>query len=112
VATATSKSKPAWQAEVTERKRWIVDEFVDITRPNSGEVEVRFRINRRDGRLVSFTDYRGEGSGTAGTTGIWGTLPPERAARRCALTPTAFRFELAKLVGEQRAEEIIKSLTE
>ena len=109
---ATNNRKPAWQAEVTERKRWIIEEFVELFHPNSDEVEIRFRVNRRDDRVVSFTDYREQGSGTAGTTGIWGTLPPQPAGKPRSLTPTGFRLELAKLVGAERADEIIGSLAE
>jgi len=28
VTTAISNTRPAWQAERTERKRWIIEEFV------------------------------------------------------------------------------------
>ncbi len=112
MATAISNTKPAWQAEVTERKRWIIEEFVDVSRPNGDEVQIRFRVNRRNDRAVSFTDYREQGTGTAGTTGIWGTLPPQRAARHRTLTLTAFRSELTILVGAGRADEIVESLEE
>jgi hypothetical protein len=108
VMTATSSTKPIWEAEVTAQQRTIVDEYVDVTRPDGDRI--RFRVNRSGGRVVSFTDYREQGTGTAGTTGIWGTLPPQPAARRCSLTPTAFRAELARLAGQVRADEIIESL--
>lgn len=106
----TSKRKPAWQAEVTVRERKIIEEFVEVTRPDDNRVVIRFRVNRRGGRIVSFTDYREEGTGTAGTAGIWGSLTPQRPARRCTMTPTAFRHELAERIGEERAIELIKVL--
>jgi len=112
MTTATTSSRPAWRAEVAEESRSILQEFVDLSRPNSDRVVIRFRVNRRDGRVVSFTDYRERGTGTAGTTGIWGTRPPQPAGRSCSLTPTSFRYELAALVGAKRAAEIIESLTE
>jgi hypothetical protein len=110
VATATSNSKPAWRAEVAEESCSILQEFVDLSRPGSNEVEIRFRVNRRDGRVVSLTDYRGVGTGTAGTTGIWGTLPPRPAAKPCSLSPVAFGLELAGFVGQERADEIVALL--
>jgi len=110
VATATSKSKPAWQAEVTAKTFEITQQFVDLSHP--GGAEFRFRVDRRKGQPLTFTDFREPGTGTAGTTGIWGTLPPQRPAKLCTLTLTGFRFELAELVGAERAEEIIESLTE
>jgi hypothetical protein len=109
-ANGTTKRKPAWQVEVTAWERKIIEEFVEVTRPDDESVVIRFRVNRREGRVVSFTDYREEATGTAGTTGIWGTLPPERPARRRTLTPTAFRYELIERVGEERAKEVIESL--
>jgi len=110
VTTATNTRKPAWQAQVTERKRSIVEEFVDVSHPGGGWI--RFRVNRRKGRPLTFTDYRERRTGTAGTTGIWGTLPPQPAGYARFLTPTAFRLELAELVGPERADEIVESLTE
>ncbi len=110
MTTATSNSKPAWMAKVTERKRTIIEEFVDVSHPGGGWV--RFRVNRCKARPLTFSDYREQGTGTAGTAGIWGTLPPQRAARRRTLTRTAFRSELATLVGAERADEIIESLEE
>jgi len=110
VATATSKSKPAWQAKVTAKTFEITQQFVDLSHP--GGAEFRFRVDRRKGQPLTFTDFREPGTGTAGTTGIWGTRPPQPAGRSCSLTPTSFRYELAALVGAKRAAEIIESLTE
>jgi len=100
VATATSKSKPAWQAKVTAKTFEITQQFVDLSHP--GGAEFRFRVDRRKGQALTFTDYR--------EPGTWRALPPERAGRARRLTLNAFRFELAALVGLDRANEIIRSL--
>jgi hypothetical protein len=49
-------------------------------------------------------------TGTAGTRGIWGTLPEQRAGSPCSLTPTGFRMEVARLIGADRADEIVREL--
>jgi len=86
----------------------VRNDFVDIFHPNGGWV--RFRVNRRKDRRLSFTDYREQQTGAAGTTGIWGTLPPQPAGKPRSLTPAGFRLELAALVGAERADEIVNSL--
>jgi hypothetical protein len=110
MAIATSTPKPTWRAEVTARERKIIEEFVEVTRPNSDRVVIRFRVNRRDRRVVSFTDYREQNTGTAGTAGIWGTLQPQPAGKRRSLGPATFQAELARLAGAERAKEILESL--
>jgi hypothetical protein len=112
VTTATTSSRPAWRVEVVEESRPILQDFVDVTRPNSNRLAIRFRVNRRDGRIVSFTDYREYNTGTAGTTGIWGTRPPQPPGKRRSLTPTGFRYELIELVGEEQTARVIESLGE
>ena len=113
MATATSNPISLWQAEVMWKLRYVPMEvetvegeeavvflnvwgcFVDVFRP--GGERIRFRVNRRDGRRLSFTDPRERTAGTAGTTGLWGTRPALRADRPRALTPTAFKAEVARL---------------
>ena len=100
---ATSNSNPASRAEVKWESRWIPmppegtpegemeetpenetgvsflkvwDCFVDVVRP--GCERIRFRVNRRKDRRLTFTDRREALTGTAGTTGIWGTRPAAR----------------------------------
>jgi len=126
--TATTNRNPAWQAEVKWEPRYVhmeeetaegetVDTFLkvwdcfaDVFRP--GGDQIRFRVNRRDGRCLTFTDLRDRTAGTAGTTGIWGTRPAPRADRPRALTPTGFKAEVARLIGAERAEEIVRLLLE
>jgi len=110
VATANSICKPAWQAKVTSQERVIIQQFVDVSHP--GGAEIRFPVNRRKGWPLTITDFRERGTGTAGTAGIWGTLPPQPPAKFRTLTLTAFRMELAVLIGLEPANEIIKSLRE
>jgi hypothetical protein len=74
--------------------------YVEIFLP--GDDPIRFRVNRRRGRSLSFTDDRECFTGTAGTTGIWGTLPPAPAGPSRSLTPTAFKRELARFIGRRR----------
>jgi hypothetical protein len=82
--------------------------FVDVSRP--GDERIRFRVNHRRGRHLTFTDPRARTAGTAGTTGLWGTLPPIPAVKTRPLTPIEFRAELARLVGSAKAEEITSGL--
>ena len=102
MTTATMKSQPAWQAEVVWRKHrytteemtppdetgdtaegatveidhWALRCYVDVFKPE-GE-RIRFLVNHREGRCLSFTDPRERSTGTAGTTGVWGTRPAQR----------------------------------
>ncbi|MFI5454730.1 MAG: hypothetical protein ACHRXM_04705 [Isosphaerales bacterium] len=126
--TATSNCNPAWQAEVRWERRYVhmeeesaegetVDTFLkvwdcfaDVFRP--GGERIRFRVNRRKGRRLTLTDPRDRTAGTAGTTGPWGTLPAPRVSRPRALTPTGFKAEVARLIGTERAEEIVRLLLE
>jgi hypothetical protein len=71
---------------------------------------IRFQINERDVREITFSDPRERGAGTAGTTGIWGTLPALPTCKPRPLSVTAFRVELARLVGAERADEIIRTI--
>jgi hypothetical protein len=98
---------PASAADVRIVRAW--DEYVEVYRPGTDD-GIRFRVNHRAGRSLTFTDAREEGTGTIGTTGIWGTLPPQPAGRRRVLTPTAFTAELARFVGFERACEIVQSI--
>jgi hypothetical protein len=82
--------------------------FVDMF--NAAGVRIRFRVNRRKGRSLTFTDPREQWTGTAGTRGPWGTLPEQPPGKPRSLTPTAFREEVARLIGAERAEEIVREL--
>ncbi len=104
MTTAAIKSKPAWQAAITWRKRryttqepaksddrdespkkatvenkspkkamvevehWVRQYYVEPFGP--GGESIRFRVNHRKGRRISFTDPRARFTGTAGTTGM------------------------------------------
>jgi hypothetical protein len=116
-----------WQAEVVTEYRCIpMDEltpwgdvvtkfcnigvtFVVISR---GCTAIRFRVNRRDDRPLTFTDTRDEETGVAGSTGLWGTRPPSRpGGRRRSLRPTGFVAEVARLIGTQRATDIVQQVS-
>jgi hypothetical protein len=79
--------------------------FIRFTR--AGVEPIRFRVNPLKSGGFTFSDPRGRNSGTAGTTGIWGTLPPLPVPRPRSLLPTAFLREAARMVGEARASQII-----
>ena len=64
---------PENEAEDTFFKVW--DCFVDVFRPGCECERVRFRVNRRKDRRLTFTDRRESLTGTAGATGTWGTRP-------------------------------------
>jgi len=126
--TATTNRNPAWQAELRWERRYVhmeeetpegetVDTFLkvwdcfaDVFRPG-GEL-IRFRVNQRNGRRLTFTDPRDRTMGTAGTTGPWGTWPAPHADRPRALTPTGFKAEVARLIGTEQADEIVRLLLE
>jgi hypothetical protein len=82
--------------------------FVEVFQP--GGARISFRVNRRQGRSLTFTDPREQWTGTAGTRGIWGTLPEQPAGKPRSLTPTAFLAEVARLIGAERAAEIVRGL--
>jgi len=82
--------------------------FVDVFPP--GNERIRFRVNHREGRDLTFTDPRDRTAGTAGTTGRWGTPPPPRVVKPRPLTLIEFRAELARLIGAEKAEEITSDL--
>jgi hypothetical protein len=73
----------------------------------AGVEPIRFRVNPLKDGHFTFSDPRGRNSGTAGTTGIWGTLPPLPVPRPRSLSPTAFRLEAARMVGDARACQIL-----
>jgi hypothetical protein len=133
---ATTKSEPAWQAEVAWARRYYTAQeeapthpgeeataeksmvsvlrpvmrcYVHISRPGCDRIS--FLVNHREGRDVTFTDPRGRNMGTAGVTGIWGTRPAPRAYKPRPLSISAFRFEVARLIGAERADEIIRTLS-
>ena len=107
---STTRWRKAEEGETVDMWLKVWSCFVDVFRP--GGERIRFRVNRRDGRRLSFTDPRERTAGTAGTTGLWGTRPALRANRPRALTPTAFKAEVARLIGADRAEEIVRQLLE
>ena len=51
----------------------VWDCSVDVFRP--GCERIRFRVNHRKGRCITFTDRREVPAGTASATGIWNTRP-------------------------------------
>jgi hypothetical protein len=91
---------------LVEVLRTFSDLFVDLDRP--GSPRISFRVNYRAGRGVTFTDPRARDAGTAGVTGIWGTLPAPRLDKPRPLSPTAFRIEVGRLIGAERAEQIVQ----
>jgi hypothetical protein len=129
MAQATGKAVSApWHAEVVTEYRCIpMDEltpwgdvvtkfynigttFVVISRP--GFDAIRFRVNRRDDRPLTFTDTRDEETGVAGSTGVWGTWPPSKpGGRRRTLTPTAWKAEIRRFIGEAEADTFVRFLS-
>jgi len=106
----TTRWRKTEEGETVDMWLKVSDCFVDVFRP--GGERIRFGVNRRNGRHFTFTDPRERTAGTAGTTGPWGTLPALRAAKPRALTPTGFKAEVARLIGTERAEEVVRLLLE
>jgi len=96
------------EAETRDLLGKVSDCYVDMFRPS--DERIRFRVNRRKGRWLTFSDPRDRIKGIAGTTGLWGTLPPQPAVKPRPSTLTEFRAELARLIGAEKAQEIIKDL--
>ena len=69
-----------------------------------------FGVTWPKGRLT-FSDSRECLTGTAGSTGQWGTRPPSAAGKRRTLTPTAWKADVSRLIGAERADEIIRLLS-
>ncbi len=88
----------------------VSSRFVEVH--HGGCEPVRFRIHRRKNGQITFTDRRECETGTGGTTGLWGTLPPMPAGLPRSLTPTAFKAELGRLVGIETAEQVIREITQ
>jgi hypothetical protein len=91
--------------------RFFKVEVSHVVISKAGYEGVRFRVNRRNGRCLTFTDTREEQTGTAGSTGLWGTRPASKPGGiRRSLRPTAWVCEVAQLIGTERAEEIVRTL--
>jgi hypothetical protein len=93
--------------EVRERLTILVC-LICFSRP--GIEPIRFRVNPLKNGRFTFSDPRGLNSGTAGTTGIWGTRPALRASRPRSLTPTDFIAQAARFIGIERAEQIVQQV--
>jgi hypothetical protein len=104
----TTRWRLAEDGEEVDMWLRVCDCSVDVFRP--GGERIRFGVNRPNDRHLTFTDPRDRTAGTAGTTGIWGTRPALRAARPRTLTPTGFKAEVARLIGAERADEIVRAL--
>ena len=83
--------------------------FVDFSRPGCDRIS--FLVNHREGRDITFTDPRGRNMGTAGVTGIWGTRPAPPVVKPRPLSISTFRIEAARLIGPERADEIIDTIS-
>jgi hypothetical protein len=101
-------AKPPEMTTVTVQHS-VVACFVDFSRPGCDRIS--FLVNHRDGRDITFTDPRGRNMGTAGVTGIWGTRPAPPVVKPRPLSISAFRIEAARLIGAERAEEIIRTIS-
>ena len=62
------------------------------------------------GRLV-FSDSRECLTGVAGSTGLWGTRPPSKPGKRRTLTPTAWKEEVRRFIGEEEADWFVRFLS-
>lgn len=124
VAHASASGAPRWQAGLDERRVYVKHrrrtadgETKTISRPldlcyvilRRDDMKISFCITRPKGRLT-FSDRRECLTGTAGSTGQWGTRPASKPGKRRTLTPTAWVAEVSRLIGRDRAEEIVRKL--
>jgi hypothetical protein len=86
----------------------VMECFVDVF--NARGDRISFRVNMGDGRDLTFTDPRDKLAGRAGLRGIWGTLPEPPPNPPRPLTPTDFKDVDARLIGPERAEQIVKEI--
>lgn len=110
-----------WQAGFTERRIYVKVQDEETGKVRSfpldllyvvlsrGSDDLLFCVNRRKGSLT-FTDYREQFTGSTGTAGLWGSLPPQKPGRRRSLSPSAWVSEVARLIGTERAREIVRIL--
>ena len=104
----TATGKPAPKVRIVKEVGHVDEFFVDFDGPAGGRI--RFRVNMLKNGRFTFSDPRERTTGTAGTTGIWGTRPAARLARPRSLAPTAFKLEAARLIGIERAEELLRAI--
>ena len=105
---AKREGKSAEEVDALRDFALVSSRFVEIHL--EGCEPVRFRINRRKNGQITFTDRRECETGIGGTTGLWETRPPMQAGLPCSLTPTAFKAELARLVGFETAEQVVREI--
>jgi len=108
--TAEGAIARAPEKRTVEVLKSVTECFVHVFRP--GCERIRFRVNHRPGQDITFSDPRGRNAGTAGVTGIWGTLPAPPVDKPRPLSRSAFRVELARLIGAERAGEIVQTLSD
>jgi len=115
--SAAGEGEPDDGARLGPSVRKATEEVVTLTLPvcfvdflRAGSERIRFRVNPLKNGRFTFSDQRDRKAGTEGTTGMWGTLPAPRASRPRSLTPTAFKLEAARFVGEERAEETVREV--
>ena len=95
------------EGEIKIRKRPLDLLYVVIQRADD-EI-IPFFVARRNGQ-VTLSDAREMLTGTAGTAGLWNSRAPQKRGRRRVLTPTAWIAEVARLIGTERAAEILHLL--
>ena len=102
-----ASARPAPPATVTVLHS-VLRCVVRVSRPGCDAID--FFVNHRGGRDITFTDPRGRDLGIAGVTGIWGTRPAPIVYKPRPLLPTAFRAELARLIGAEPAASIVAEI--
>jgi hypothetical protein len=127
VNTPTTQA-PAWRAGVawrqvyprrlvetedgeTKVKSWPLTLFYVVLERREGE-QIVFGVSwpLPHGRLV-FSDSRECSTGVTGSTGRWGTRPPCKAGRRRTMTPTEWKAEVRRFIGEEEADRIVRFLS-
>jgi hypothetical protein len=102
----TDSRQPTTHEDEDELRVWT--QLVDFFRADGARV--RFRVKYLANGYLTISDARDQNAGTAGTTGIWGTLPTARAPRPRSMTPTAFLREASRFIGTRKAEELVRYL--
>ena len=105
-AGPNSAGKRAAPQICIEKELRVVREcFVEFDGP-AGE-RIRFRVNLLKNGRFTFSDPREQTTGTAGTTGMWGTLPRPGWPGRDRWPRRAFKLEAARLHRKREGRGVV-----
>lgn len=88
---------------------WVVDYSVQLARQGCDPIVFPITYRRLDGSIrIRFCDQRECFTGVNGTQGMWGTREQKKPGISQSLTPEGWKSEVRRLIGSQRADEIVQ----